>query len=230
MGAALFGFGVTVAVERGCHTLSLVALKSELAGKLLQRDPVAARREIDEVGRVAREALTQVRAAVTGIRAAVIAAELASAKLLLESDGVAFKYARVDTALPPGVENALAMTVREAVTISSATPARSMPKWPSRPIAAMSCCISSTTAAVARSCRAMAWAACANASRRSAVACASIPARAAARASRRGCRWRRTTMDRTRHATMCQRSDATTAPLVDVCYFWPPIAMEYAPR
>ena len=161
MGAALFGFGVTVAVERGCHTLSLVALKSELAGKLLQRDPVAARREIDEVGRVAREALTQVRAAVTGIRAAVIAAELASAKLLLESDGVAFKYARVDTALPPGVENARAMTVREAVTISSATPARSMPKWPSRPIAAMSCCISSTTAAVARSCRAMAWAACA---------------------------------------------------------------------
>ena len=98
------------------HTLSLVALKSELAGKLLQRDPVAARREIDEVGRVAREALTQVRAAVTGIRAAGIAAELASAKLLLESDGVAFKYALVDTALPPGVENALAMTVREAVT------------------------------------------------------------------------------------------------------------------
>lgn len=98
------------------HTLSLVALKSELAGRLLQRDPEAARREIDEVGRVAREALTQVRAAVTGIRAAGIAAELASAKLLLESDGVMFKYALADTALPPGVESALAMTVREAVT------------------------------------------------------------------------------------------------------------------
>ncbi len=98
------------------HTLSLVALKSELAGRLLQRDLDAARREIDEVGRVAREALTQVRAAVTGIRAAGIAAELASAKLLLESDGVMFKYALADTALPPGVESALAMTVREAVT------------------------------------------------------------------------------------------------------------------
>ncbi|MGH8077323.1 MAG: sensor histidine kinase [Lysobacter sp.] len=98
------------------HTLSLVALKSELAGRLLQRDPEAARREIDEVGRVAREALTQVRAAVTGIRAAGIAAELASAKLLLESDGVTFKYSMADAALPPGVETALAMTVREAVT------------------------------------------------------------------------------------------------------------------
>jgi two-component system sensor histidine kinase DesK len=98
------------------HTLSLIALKSELAGRLLQRDPDAARREIDDVGRVAREALTQVRSAVTGIRAAGIAAELASAKLLLESDGVAFKYAMTDTALPAGVESALAMTVREAVT------------------------------------------------------------------------------------------------------------------
>lgn len=98
------------------HTLSLIALKSELAGRLLQRDPDAARREIDDVGRVARDALTQVRSAVTGIRAAGIAAELASAKLLLESDGVAFKYAMTDTALPAGVESALAMTVREAVT------------------------------------------------------------------------------------------------------------------
>ncbi|MEE7566766.1 sensor histidine kinase, partial [Xanthomonas sp. Kuri4-3] len=33
------------------HTLSLVALKSDLAGRLLERDPAAARREIDEVSR-----------------------------------------------------------------------------------------------------------------------------------------------------------------------------------
>jgi len=98
------------------HTLSLVALKSELAGRLLQRDPQAARAEIEAVARVAREALAQVRSAVTGIRAAGIAAELASAKLLLESDGVVFKYATVDAALPPRVETALALTVREAVT------------------------------------------------------------------------------------------------------------------
>ena len=108
------------------HTLSLVALKSELAGKLLQRGDslearVAAQREIAEVARVAREALTQVRAAVSGMRAAGIAAELASARLLLETDGVAFE-AKVDPrwleggALPGNVESVLAMTVREAVT------------------------------------------------------------------------------------------------------------------
>src|SRR5690606_26372410 len=74
------------------HTLSMVALKSDLAGRLLERDPAAARAEIDEVSRVARDALAQVRRAVTGIRAAGIAAELASARLLLEADGVAFDY------------------------------------------------------------------------------------------------------------------------------------------
>lgn len=103
------------------HTLSLVALKSELAGKLVAREPEAAQREIVEVSRVAREALSQVRAAVSGIRAAGMAAELASAKLLLECEGVVFRYAFDDRgleggALPPRVETALALTVREAVT------------------------------------------------------------------------------------------------------------------
>ena len=98
------------------HTLSLVALKSELAGKLFERDPHAARREIDEVARVARDALSQVRRAVTGIRAAGLAAELASAKLLLESSDVGFRYALGDNGLPPEVETVLALTVREAVT------------------------------------------------------------------------------------------------------------------
>ncbi len=98
------------------HTLSLITLKSELAHKLFERDPAAAKREIAEVERVAREALAQVRRAVTGIRAAGLAAELAAAKLLLESHGVAFQYALADVALPVEVETALAMTLREAAT------------------------------------------------------------------------------------------------------------------
>ena len=102
------------------HTLSMVALKSDLAGRLVERDPAAARHEIDEVSRVAREALSQVRRAVSGIRAAGIAAELASARLLLETDGIAFDYRFEDGfssgVLPAGVESALAMTVREAAT------------------------------------------------------------------------------------------------------------------
>ncbi len=98
------------------HTLSLVALKSELAGKLIAVDPAAARREILEVTRVARDALTQVRSAVTGIRAAGLAAELASARLLLETDAIAFHYDIAPVSLPRDVEIVLAMTLREAVT------------------------------------------------------------------------------------------------------------------
>lgn len=102
------------------HTLSMVALKSDLAGRLLARDPAAAQAEIAEVSRVARDALAQVRGAVSGIRAAGIAAELASAKLLLETDGVVFDYRFDDgfsgAGLPAAVESALAMTVREAAT------------------------------------------------------------------------------------------------------------------
>ncbi len=104
------------------HTLSLVALKSDLAGRLLARDPGAAQREIGEVSAVARDALAQVRAAVTGIRAAGMAAELASARLLLACEGVSLEYAFDGRdgdgsagALPPRVETVLALTVREAV-------------------------------------------------------------------------------------------------------------------
>ena len=98
------------------HTLSLITLKSELANRLFERDPVSARREIGEVERVARDALTQVRRAVTGIRAAGLAAEIASAKLLLESNGVRLSYDFADVPLPVEIETVLAMTVREAAT------------------------------------------------------------------------------------------------------------------
>lgn len=98
------------------HTLSLVALKSELASRLCERDAAAARREIDEVQRIARDALSQVRHAVTGIRAAGIAAELASARLLLESEGVGLAYDGLDVALPADTETVLALVIREAVT------------------------------------------------------------------------------------------------------------------
>jgi two-component system sensor histidine kinase DesK len=98
------------------HTLSLVALKSNLASRLVGHDPVAARKEMDEVSDVARDALAQVRRAVSGIRAAGLAAELASARLLLESDGVRFSYDLEEVALSAEQETVLALAVREAVT------------------------------------------------------------------------------------------------------------------
>lgn len=99
------------------HTLSVIALKSELARKLAERDGSAAAVHIGEVEQVARDALKQVRDAVTGMRSAQIAAELVNARLAAIGAGLAFE-ARVDPlpALDPPQENALAMGLREAIT------------------------------------------------------------------------------------------------------------------
>lgn len=98
------------------HTLSLITLKLELSRKLFDRDSAAARRELEEAERVARHALAEVRAAVTGIRSTDLAAELASARLLLESSAVHLDYGALPDALPQDVERTLALVIREAMT------------------------------------------------------------------------------------------------------------------
>ncbi|MDQ2972380.1 MAG: sensor histidine kinase [Rhodanobacteraceae bacterium] len=98
------------------HTLSLITLKLELSRKLFDHDLEAARREIIEAESVARHALSEVRSAVTGIRATDLAAEFASARLLLESSGVRLDYQLSSLELPAEVERDLALVVREAAT------------------------------------------------------------------------------------------------------------------
>ena len=98
------------------HTLSLITLKLELSRKLFDRDVDAARREVEEAEKVARHALAEVRSAVTGIRATDLAAELASARLLLESSRVHLEYGSLPVDLPVEVERGLSLVLREAVT------------------------------------------------------------------------------------------------------------------
>lgn len=97
------------------HTLSLITLKLELARKLFDRDVEAAKREVEEAEKVARHALAEVRSAVTGIRATDLAAELASARLLLESSLVHLDYG-LPPELPADIERGLSLMLREAVT------------------------------------------------------------------------------------------------------------------
>lgn len=98
------------------HTLSVVALKSELARKLIDRDLDAARTEIAEVERVARDALSQVRSAISGIRNTVLSTELAAATALLEAQGVKVSCEADAVKLPHDRETALALSLREATT------------------------------------------------------------------------------------------------------------------
>lgn len=99
------------------HSLSVIALKSELAKRLMDIDPARARLEIEAIETAAREALSETRRAVVGMRAAGLGPELARAKLVLLSAGVEVAVLQ-DTVptLPAQVETAFALALREATT------------------------------------------------------------------------------------------------------------------
>jgi two-component system sensor histidine kinase DesK len=99
------------------HSLSLIALKAELAGRVIEKDPARAAREIADLETVARRSLTEVRQAVTGYRQPSLAAELVSSRRMLASAGVDCRVCAPGAySLPPAVDALLAWTVREGAT------------------------------------------------------------------------------------------------------------------
>jgi two-component system, NarL family, sensor histidine kinase DesK len=99
------------------HTLSVITLKSELAGKLIEQDPARAGKEIREVEQVSRQALSEVRDAIRGYRSEGLVAELARAKSTLETAGVSVQCdAATSMKIPAMQESVLSLAVREGVT------------------------------------------------------------------------------------------------------------------
>ncbi len=99
------------------HTLSVITLKSELAGKLIDRDPQRAGKEIREVEEISRQALSDVRDAIRGYRTKGLVAELAQAKSTLETAGMTVQCdAATSMQLPALQESVLSLAVREGVT------------------------------------------------------------------------------------------------------------------
>jgi two-component system sensor histidine kinase DesK len=98
------------------HTLSVVALKSELAAKLVDRDPARARGELEEVQEVTRHALSEVREAVHGYRRLALADAVDGARTALTAAGIACRVESRAGVLPDDVEDVLAWAVREATT------------------------------------------------------------------------------------------------------------------
>jgi two-component system sensor histidine kinase DesK len=98
------------------HSLSLITLKSDLAGRLLEKDPRAATQEVHEVEGVARQALREVREAVAGYRQRTLRGELDGARQILEAAGIECTIEYKPRSLPPDKDMVLAWTVREAVT------------------------------------------------------------------------------------------------------------------
>lgn len=93
------------------HSLSLIALKSELAGQLAGQAPDRAVAEMRDVESVARTALREVREAVAGYRQPTLASELAAAVEILAAAGISFSWEGDSGNLPPRIEAALAWPV-----------------------------------------------------------------------------------------------------------------------
>src|SRR4029453_2799803 len=86
------------------HSLSLITLKSELAGRLLPRAPERAAKEIREAEEAARRALREGREAVAGYRQPTLGEELIGARDMLQAAGIACRIENGADRLPKPVD------------------------------------------------------------------------------------------------------------------------------
>ncbi len=98
------------------HSLSVIALKADLAARMSERDAAAAHTEMLEIARVAREALATTRSVVTGIQTLDLGEELLRTRAVLGSAGVDVALEADAAEVPHDVGHVLSLVLREAVT------------------------------------------------------------------------------------------------------------------
>ena len=98
------------------HSLSVVTIKAELAGRLLPDRPADARAEVRDIEQVARQALSEVREAVSGYRQPTLTGEMEGARIALSAAAIIVEFERTSVTLDPEVEAVLAWAVREGAT------------------------------------------------------------------------------------------------------------------
>lgn len=98
------------------HSLTAITLKSELAGKLIEANPAAAREQIAEIEQISRTALAEVRTTINNYREISLAAELAQAASLLRDAGVRAELPASIDEVPPELREIFAWVLREGVT------------------------------------------------------------------------------------------------------------------
>jgi two-component system sensor histidine kinase DesK len=98
------------------RTLTLAALKADLAAKLAASDPGRAEVEMRGVAEVARAGLAEVRAALAGQVGSTLEHEVAASREALDAAGITARVTGSEAAIPPDAGAVLAMTLREAVT------------------------------------------------------------------------------------------------------------------
>lgn len=98
------------------HSLTVVAVKAELAERLLEVDVARARSELAEIRTLTRTALAEVRETVGGLRVAALADEIDSARTALGGAGIRADLPDDLSVVDPRHRTVLAWVLREAVT------------------------------------------------------------------------------------------------------------------
>lgn len=98
--------------------LSLIGLKSDLAGKLIERDNESAKKEINDIHQTARIALKEVRELVEDMRGVKLKDEIIHIENILKAGQIEFTLKGNPTLsnIPLLVENVISMCLKEAVT------------------------------------------------------------------------------------------------------------------
>jgi two-component system sensor histidine kinase DesK len=98
------------------HSLTVITVKAELAGKLIAANPARAAAEVADVESLARAALADVRAAVAGYRELSLAGELVSARAALQAAEIKADLPTAVDEVPEDNRELFAWMVREGVT------------------------------------------------------------------------------------------------------------------
>jgi two-component system, NarL family, sensor histidine kinase DesK len=98
------------------HSLTVVAVKSELAGRLVDLDPKRAIAEISDIETLARTALADLRAAVTTYREVSLDTELRAARTALTAAGIEPHLPEDGGAVAPELRPLFGWVLREGVT------------------------------------------------------------------------------------------------------------------
>ncbi|MCV2396129.1 histidine kinase [Actinotalea sp. M2MS4P-6] len=98
------------------HSLTVITVKAELAGRLIDVDPERARAEVLELERLSRDALADVRRAVAGYRELTLPGELARARAALDAAEITADLPNSTDTVESDLRELFAWTVREGVT------------------------------------------------------------------------------------------------------------------
>ena len=98
------------------HTLSLIIVKSTLAGKLIDRHPEKAKDEIADIEKASRDAMAEIRSTLRGYSTYKLCDEIQRAKSTLASAGIHAESDTIEVNMSPAQESVVALIMREAVT------------------------------------------------------------------------------------------------------------------